>query len=55
MQGPPEELLQLTLPVRPMAYADDIFLQGSATGVIAALPILCDLAEPWGLEVVLGK
>jgi hypothetical protein len=28
------------------AYADDIFLQGSAAGMTAAFPILCDLAEP---------
>jgi hypothetical protein len=55
MQGPLEELQQLALPARPMAYTDDTSLQGSAARVTAAFPILCDLAEPLGLEVVLGK
>jgi hypothetical protein len=55
MQGPLEKLQQLALPARPVAYADDTFLQGSAAGITAAFPILCDLAEPLGLEVVLAK
>jgi hypothetical protein len=55
MQGPLEELQQLALPVRPVAYAEGAFLQGSTAWVTAAIPILCDLAEPWDLGVVLGK
>jgi hypothetical protein len=55
MQGPLEDLQQLGLPARPVAYADNSFLQGSDAVVTAAFPILCDVAEPLGLKVALGK
>jgi hypothetical protein len=55
MQGPLGKLRQLTFPARPIAYADDTILQGSAARATSTSLILDDLSEPLGLEVVLAK
>jgi hypothetical protein len=55
MQGLLEELQKLALLARPVACAYKTSLQGYVAGVTAAFPILCDLATPLGLEVVLSK
>jgi hypothetical protein len=54
LQGPLEELWELDR-ARPLAYADDIFLQGTQGGVEAAFPVVCDVLEPLGLQVTLPK
>jgi hypothetical protein len=54
LQGPLEELREIDL-ARPLAYADDIFLQGTQGGVEAAFPVMCAILEPPGLQVGLPK
>jgi hypothetical protein len=53
LQRPFLELQRLAQSVRPLACADDTFLQGSALDVQAAFRTLCMLAAPLGLWVVL--
>jgi hypothetical protein len=54
LQGPLEELRELDL-ARPLAYADDIFLQGTQGEVEVAFPVVCAVLEPLGLQVRLPK
>jgi hypothetical protein len=54
LQGPLEEPRELDF-ARPLAYADDIFLQGTRGEVEAAFPVPCPVLEPRGLQVTLPK
>jgi hypothetical protein len=54
LQGPLEELRELDL-ARPLAYAHDIFLQGTQGGVEAAFPVVCAVVQSLGLQVALPK
>jgi hypothetical protein len=55
LQRPLGELQQIAQPVTPLAYADDMFLQGCTAEVLVAFPDLCQLVAPLGLMAVLEK
>jgi Reverse transcriptase (RNA-dependent DNA polymerase) len=55
LQGPLEATQRLHPDARLVAYADDIFLQGSPAAVVPALRALLDAVHVVGLDVVLPK
>jgi hypothetical protein len=54
LQGPLKQVAEMDL-ARPLAYADDNFLQGAPEPTMRAFHALVALAEPLGLQVQLGK
>jgi hypothetical protein len=53
LQGPLEQVAEMDL-ARPLAYADDNFLQGAPVPTMRAFHALVALAEPLGLQVQLA-